>query len=556
MVLLFVLLLIVSPTLIKAQSSSKITSFGSDVGGTLFSNSISSQYHFFARHNISKQLIGEANLGLGFLSNPFRRSRLFSLDYRVLYPLKSLIPGPGKFTSRFTPYLYTGLGIARYKRLNVKVQDDPLLQKSDSAIPNTSFWNNGSGWVAQIPIGIAVDYQLDDMTAIKVSAGYHILAGQSVIGNNAKLEGFLGATVGLKFRPFGSDWDKDGIPTNREMNDILTYPDNPDSDNDGLFDGEELYTYKTDPLNPDSDGDGLSDGQEITKYGTNPLLIDTDGGLVNDWDEVQRGGNPLYMFDDRPLATVMPTKEIKIPSAENVLAYRTFEPLQYETLHYHWKEVSKETLSKVSQLLQVDEELKVKVAGHADKRGNRVMNRSLSNVRSWYVAKYLLEQGIDAQRIHQVGFGEERPSEQNEYAVNRRTEIKLSYNLPLEESAQIDENLPTIRDQVGDSYLIPHSIIQFGHFSDQLSDNGKRWLQALAKFLSNNEKYKIQISASGDNSGSYAVNEMLREARATSVAKFLVNNGISFDRLQITEGPKPEIHKREVTVRKIENVKN
>ena len=84
----------------------------------------------------------------------------------------------------------------------------------------------------------------------------------------------------------GQDSDGDGIS---DMDEILIYhtdPFNKDTDGDGISDGDEIKTYKTNPLNPDTDGDGISDGDEIRKYHTSPRLADTDGDGLNDGDEI------------------------------------------------------------------------------------------------------------------------------------------------------------------------------------------------------------------------------------------------------------------------------
>lgn len=537
------------PIWASGQSSFKITSFGTDAGGTLspsaaISNSISSQYHFFGRHHIVHRYTGEVNLGLVFLSNPLQRSRLFSLDYRVLYPLKYLfshrVTG---LNDRFNPYIYAGLGIVRYQRLNVKVQNDPLLRESEGAISNTSIWNNGNGWTFQVPLGVGTDYQLDDYASLRITGGYYLLGSQSVIGNTGTVDGFFGATVGLKFNPFGSDRDNDHIPTIREINDTRTYPDNPDSDGDGLLDGDEVFRYKTNPLKRDSDGDGLADGDEVLIYKTNPLLLDTDGGLIDDGAEVRQHSNPHDWADDHPIKSNQ-VKVVKWLPAYPVAAYRTYKPFYYNTLEYQLGDESKQTLRNIATLLQADSTLGIKVLGFADKRGDGTMNRALSNVRSWFVGKYFLEKGISASRIAMIGYGEDRPIQAPASKLldeNRRTELQLSYDLLKKKTADY-KTFPAIQLPSEAPYLIPPAAIQFDPYSDQLSEKATRWLSALVQFLKEHEEYEVLISGVADHRGSAVVNNMLREARAASVTQFLLNNGISFKRLRIVhqEGSNPE----------------
>lgn len=462
------LIFLLSPFIINGQHALKINSFGSDIGGTLltpspFSNPVSSQYRFFLRHNISQKAAGEFNVGVGFLSRPLQQSRLFPMEYRVLYSLRAF-EGNRSWGSgnRFNPYLYAGLGAAHHQRLNVEVQVDPLLRESDREISNTSIWNNGSGWVLQIPLGVGADYRLDSITALKVTAGYHLLAGRSFAGSNSKLSGFLGATIGLSFRPFGNSKK---IPGSSRIQTIRTLP--------------RMYS-KPEKSNP--------------------------------WVTTE------------------------LPNAYDLHAYRSFQSIQYETLQYQLKKADEKTIRETVELLQSDGALKVKVMGHTSKSGNYIMNRSLSNARSWYITRYLLEQGIGYSRIYQNGYGEERPVVSGNtpaaHAVNRRTEIQLGYRFPAQETSGFYGVLPEINDESGNKYLIPPSAIAFEPYSDELSVDARRWLWSLSQLLLEREEYIVRISAGGDRYGSEQLNRMLREARIASVMRFLLSNGVSFEQLR------------------------
>lgn len=66
-----------------------------------------------------------------------------------------------------------------------------------------------------------------------------------------------------------------------------------DTDRDGLTDDYE-DKIGTDPNNPDTDGDGLKDGEEVNAYKTDPLNPDTDGDGLKDGEEVRTySTNPL-----------------------------------------------------------------------------------------------------------------------------------------------------------------------------------------------------------------------------------------------------------------------
>jgi OOP family OmpA-OmpF porin len=81
------------------------------------------------------------------------------------------------------------------------------------------------------------------------------------------------------------------------------------------------------------------------------------------------------------------------------------------------------------RMLKNRPELQVSIEGHCDIRGSDAYNMKLSERRADSVYKYLLSQGIAANRMKTVGYGRTRPlvpntSEENMYK-NRRVEIKI-----------------------------------------------------------------------------------------------------------------------------------
>ncbi|MEM6770670.1 MAG: OmpA family protein [Bacteroidota bacterium] len=69
------------------------------------------------------------------------------------------------------------------------------------------------------------------------------------------------------------------------------------------------------------------------------------------------------------------------------------------------------------------------MAGHTDDVGEEADNQHLSEERARAVSTYLEQQGVAAERITTVGYGESRPVASNETeegrAENRRTTFRL-----------------------------------------------------------------------------------------------------------------------------------
>ncbi len=88
-----------------------------------------------------------------------------------------------------------------------------------------------------------------------------------------------------------------------------------------------------------------------------------------------------------------------------------------------------EVLNSVVLILKKFDKTLIEVAGHTDSTGSAEYNKKLSWQRAQSVANYLIDQGVDPQRIITVGHGEERPIASNKTAEgrqqNRRVELTL-----------------------------------------------------------------------------------------------------------------------------------
>lgn len=80
-------------------------------------------------------------------------------------------------------------------------------------------------------------------------------------------------------------------------------------------------------------------------------------------------------------------------------------------------------------LLRANPNVRIRIAGHADERGSDEYNIALSQRRAASAKRYLVDQGIPADRIDVVGFGEERPAamgtNEDAFAKNRRDEFEI-----------------------------------------------------------------------------------------------------------------------------------
>lgn len=96
------------------------------------------------------------------------------------------------------------------------------------------------------------------------------------------------------------------------------------------------------------------------------------------------------------------------------------------------KPASAGELSNVKKLLDENPNLILEMSGHTDSDGSEAYNMRLSEKRAKAVKSWLVDNGVDPNRLAAVGYGESQPaasnSTENGKAKNRRTEMKILRN--------------------------------------------------------------------------------------------------------------------------------
>jgi peptidoglycan-associated lipoprotein len=80
-------------------------------------------------------------------------------------------------------------------------------------------------------------------------------------------------------------------------------------------------------------------------------------------------------------------------------------------------------------LLRANANVRIRIAGHTDERGSDTYNIALGQRRAAAAKRYLVDQGIAADRIETVSYGEDRPaamgSMESAWSQNRRSEFEI-----------------------------------------------------------------------------------------------------------------------------------
>ena len=92
-------------------------------------------------------------------------------------------------------------------------------------------------------------------------------------------------------------------------------------------------------------------------------------------------------------------------------------------------QTARATLDAKLPLLRTNTNVRIRIAGHTDERGSDAYNIALGQRRAAAAKRYLVDNGIAADRIDVVSFGEDRPaamgSNEAAWSQNRRDEFEI-----------------------------------------------------------------------------------------------------------------------------------
>lgn len=136
--------------------------------------------------------------------------------------------------------------------------------------------------------------------------------------------------------------------------------------------------------------------------------------------------------------------------------------------------------------------------------------------------------GVTGEFLIPITFGKD-------YALNVQEEGYLFYseNFNLAEESNEDPyimNVPLMKVKVGSELVLRNVFFETDQYD--LKPESKVELNKLINFLDQNPGVKIEVEGHTDNQGNDAHNKTLSENRAKAVYNYLINNGISADRLQ------------------------
>jgi peptidoglycan-associated lipoprotein len=106
-----------------------------------------------------------------------------------------------------------------------------------------------------------------------------------------------------------------------------------------------------------------------------------------------------------------------------------FEDVNFGFDRYDLTEKAREILTRHAQKLRTNPQVRIRIEGHCDEMGTIEYNLALGEKRANTVKDYLVNLGVDAERISTISYGKERPLDprhtEEAWAKNRRAHFVI-----------------------------------------------------------------------------------------------------------------------------------
>ena len=143
------------------------------------------------------------------------------------------------------------------------------------------------------------------------------------------------------------------------------------------------------------------------------------------------GTVPVTVTGTCPQDGMKASDTVNITVVPRVVKQITFEDVYFDFDRFSLTEAAQRTLSDAVAALKADPTLRVRIEGHTCSIGTAEYNLALGDRRARSVQQYLVSNGIAADRLTTVSFGEEQPKHDNSREETRRLNRRAAMTVQL-----------------------------------------------------------------------------------------------------------------------------
>lgn len=203
------------------------------------------------------------------------------------------------------------------------------------------------------------------------------------------------------------------------------HPGGLDQDGDGVVDSEDWCANSAAGARVEPDGCARGEVEVVCDRGLpepKPRVVptaanaarDADGDGVEDGDDRCPGTPKGAEVDDNGCVRI---EKVVLRGVNFATGSATLLPAAHDTLR------------TVAAAMKANEDLEIEIGGHTDSVGDEGRNQRLSERRAESVKAFLVEEGIDADRLGTRGYGESQPADTNDTAAGRANNRRVGFRV-------------------------------------------------------------------------------------------------------------------------------
>ncbi|MBC7607750.1 MAG: OmpA family protein [Burkholderiales bacterium] len=397
--------------------------------------------------NVSRNVGGSFSFGVTGSINKIKR---FVLP-RTTIPGDYMVVNPGDLT------YYGADGVIKYsfmKGLGWKVIDPSIHVGGGYTWLGDASYGTANG-------GLGLTFWFTEMVGLSLQSTYkYSFDNADERGGPSNVPNHMQHFAGLTFKFGGKDTDGDGIYDKNDACPLVAglkqFQGCPDTDGDGIIDGSDSCPDVAGLPEfqgcPDTDGDGIADKDDACPEVAGPKALngcpDADGDGIADKDDKcpqvkgpkenagcpwpDTDGDGVLDKDDRcpDVKGTVANNGCPEISEEQIMKLNAYaKTILFNSGKATFQQQTYPVLQSIVAILKEYPSSRFSIEGHTDSDGKDAANQKLSEDRAGAVRNYLTENGIAAERLSSVGFGEAKPIDTNKTkkgkANNRRVEVKL-----------------------------------------------------------------------------------------------------------------------------------
>ena len=143
------------------------------------------------------------------------------------------------------------------------------------------------------------------------------------------------------------------------------------------------------------------------------------------------GTVPVTVTGTCPTDNVKASDTINITVVPRPVKTITFEDVYFDFDRFSLTDAAQRILAQAVDAMRADPTLRVRIEGHTCNIGTAEYNLALGDRRARSVQQYLVSNGISADRLTTVSFGEEQPKHDNSREETRRLNRRAALTVSL-----------------------------------------------------------------------------------------------------------------------------